>query len=150
MLDSSFNKNIRGLFKKIAYEMFIVNVNNKYSCTCNDSSSNIGKPDCPKCLGFGKRIRIRKIRGVVQAYEVSVRLSEMVNKAAVNKYYFEAAVGEVNSGDAIVRKNDVDIIQYVKEYRSDSNDPIYFEGGSSPKKTDLTIFLKNFKNIVEG
>lgn len=130
--------------------MYIINLNEKYTCTCNDVASNNGKPDCPRCLGFGKKIKIRKIMGVAQADEVSVRLESMANKAAVTKYFFDADIGDIKSGDAIVRVNEVDILQYVKVYRSDSNDPLYYECGSAQKKTDLTVFLRNFKKIVEG
>lgn len=149
MLNKSFNKKVCKIIETIAFPMYVIMLDDK-DCTCLDQHE-IADKDCPKCLGIGKRIHIKKITGAMEPDEVSIRLSGQQQKTASSYYYFDAKkVSErtIKEGNYIVRDNEVDILQSPKKYRSDSNAVIYFYVEGVNKKTNLDTFLNNFYKLV--
>ena len=97
------------------------------------------------------KIEIRKIDGVLEPDELAARMIGDNEKISYNLYYFNADKVEksyINVGNIIVRDNEVETLQALRTYRSDSNKPIYYYVKAIPKKDNLSIFLKNFYKIV--
>lgn len=150
MLNPSFNRGIKGIIQKLAYPMYIVIRQPELKCTCVDQHE-IADPDCPKCLGTGRKIRIRKIKGVMEPEDVSTGLNNKQQKVGSNRYYFDAddvTNDMMQQNNLIVREDEVDILQNPKKYRSDSNKVIYYHCEAAFKKLNRGTFLKNFKRLV--
>jgi hypothetical protein len=150
MLDPSFNKKIRKIIHKLEYKMYVVILDKKMACTCRDVNDT-PNPDCPKCLGTGHRVKVKRITGVMEPDEVSLRLEGQQQAAPSNYYYFDAdkvPKEAVAAGNIIVREDEADILQGAKKYRSDSNRVIYYYTEAVPMKSNIKLFLKNFYNLV--
>lgn len=152
MLNKSFNKNILKIIDKLSYPMYIVCLDKRYKCPCLSQHENADK-NCTKCLGTGYKIKIKKIEGVMEPDEVSVRLSGSQQKMAVNNYYFNAKKVDgslIKPDNLIVREDEVDIVQDPKKYRSDSNNVIYYYVEGVKLRSYKNTFLKNFYNLIGG
>ena len=151
MLDPSFNRGIRGIIHLLQFPMYIVIRNMKYSCPCVDRSDT-ADPNCPLCLGTGYKIKIRKILGALQPDTDSFRITEK-KSVVMNQYFFDSenVTNEMMQHDnIIVRDNEVDILDQPKEFRSDSNDVIYYYANAQGKKVYKEEFLRNFWKLVKG
>ncbi len=149
MLNPSFNKNIKGIIKKLNFPMYCVILDKRYVCTCRDEN-NTPDAGCPKCLGTGYKIKIRKIVAAMEPESESSR-TKGVAKTTTNTYYFDADtvppdVPQIDN--RIVREDEVDILMYPRKYRSDSNKVIYYYSASAPLRTHKHIFLENFWKLV--
>jgi len=152
MLDHSFNKKIRAIIHKLEYPMYVVIRDKSMYCPCRDANDT-PDPDCPKCLGTGNKIKIKKITGVMEPDEVSLRLEGQQQAAPSNYYYFDAEKvpkETVLAGNIIVREDEADILQGAKKFRSDSNKVIYYYEEAVPIKSNIKLFLKNFYNLVRA
>lgn len=147
----SFNKAIQNIIAKVEYPMYIVQQDYRYTCTCNDIASKQGKPDCPKCLGTGYKIKIRKIKGVWQPEEITIRIDSMPNNVSSGVYYFrEQGYLNVEEGNVVIRDSDnIEIIQKPKRYYSDSNDEIvYYQCTCVKKRNFRDKFWEMFTKII--
>ena len=149
MLNPSFNRNIKGIIKKLNFPMYCVVLDKRYVCTCGDENN---QPDagCPKCLGTGYRIKIRKVVAAMEPETESSR-TKGVARTTTNDYYFDADTTPPdvpNIDNLIVRDDEVDILMYPRKYRSDSNKIVYYYCASAPKRTHVKEFLKNFWKLV--
>lgn len=150
MLDKSFNRGIRNIITILEYPMYIVARDIRYRCPCMDHN-DVPDPGCKKCLGTGYKIKIKKVLGVMEPDEVSVRLSGQQQKIASNYYYFNAEKVKdeyVQPGNIVVREQEADILQSPKKYRSDSNKVIYYYVEAVNMKSNRDLFLKNFWKLV--
>ena len=150
MLNPSFNRNVKQIIQKLAYPMYIIIRDQHLKCPCIDNTDT-ANPDCPKCLGTGKKIKIKKIKGVLEPEDVSTGLNNEQRKVGSNKYYFDSndVTDEMmQQNNLIVRDDEVDILQNPKKYRSDSNKVIYYHCEAVLKKLNRVTFLKNFRKLV--
>lgn len=150
MLDSSFNNGILKIIDTLAFPMYVISIGSDV-CTCVNAEHS---PDinCPKCLGTGHRIRIRRIAGAMEPDDVSIRLNTSPNSSTCNYYYFNArkvSGNFIKQGNIIVRDNEADILQTPKMYRSDSNKVIYYYCQAIPMKNNLRQFMASFRKVVE-
>ena len=132
--------------------MYVIIRDKSMACTCRDTTDT-PDPDCPKCLGTGNRIKVKRITGVLEPDEVSLRLEGQQQAAPSNYYYFDAdkvPKEAVRAGNIIVREDEADILQGAKKYRSDSNRVIYYYTEAVPMKSNHRLFLKNFYNLVRA
>ena len=150
MLNPSFNKKIQAIIKKLNFPVYVVVLDKHYKCTCVDMNN---QPDasCPKCLGTGYKIKIRKTVAAMEPDDVSVRLNGTSDKIASNCYYFDASTvpSDVPQTDnLVIRDDEVDVLLSPKLYRSDSNKVIYYYCEAVDKKANRELFLKNFRKLV--
>lgn len=151
MLTPSFNRNIKGIIKKLNFPVYVVVLDKRYVCTCRDEN-NVPDPACPKCLGTGYRIKIRKCLAAMEPEDEN-GLIRNEGKRVMNSYYFDADTTPrevVQIENIIVRDDEVDILMYPKLYRSDSNKVIYYYCPSAEKRTHKDVFLENFWKLVGG
>lgn len=146
MLNKDFNKNILDIINTVAFDLYCINLDKKYACSCVDGSTKQGDVGCKKCLGIGYKIKIRKVKGHIQ-YSTSdtVRIGTMYNFTA----YIPYSGFKIKADDYIVFNNEtVGIIQTSKPFFSDTGTPIYYSCIVTPKKQYNNIFIKNFLSIV--
>lgn len=150
MLNPSFNRKIQGIIKKLNFPVYVVVQDKNYQCTCVDMN-NQPDPSCPKCLGTGHKIKIRKVLAAMEPDDVSVRMNGSSQKVASNYYYFDASTTPKDvpqTDNIIVRDDEVDVLLSPKLYRSDSNRVIYYYCEAVDKKANRGLFLRNFWKLV--
>lgn len=143
----SFDNNILKVLDKCSYEMFVVQQEFDIDCTCVDFTTKQPKDSCEKCLGTGKKIKIKKIMAVSQSNKVSVRGTGVSEIVTTSKYYMKPDY-PVYPENIIVDYDIVDVIQRTEHMRSDNHAPVYYRCEANPKKSNSKIFLKNFNKIV--
>ena len=151
MLHRSFNRNLHKLLKKVEWQMYLVNIDNNYKCTCLGEKVNEGDINCPKCLGTGHRIKIRKINAVKQPYKASSRSSGGGTSLSnvVTKYYIDAKYGPVCLGDLLIHGNEIDVVKFVRTWRSDSSTNQYYECSAVLKKYNGNTVIENFNKLIK-
>lgn len=151
MLHRSFNRGLQRLIKKVEWPMYIVNVDRNFRCSCLDKRSNQGKPECPLCLGTGYRIKVREVKAVKQPYTSSNRGggTTVSLQGVANVYYMSAKEGEAKLGDFMVHGNEIDVIKYVRKFRTDSPDLQFYEMPAVLKKYENERFLDGLKKILK-
>lgn len=127
--------------------MFFVRRDDRVRCVCIDSTSKQPFPGCPKCLGTGRKIEIRKVRAARQNSKVSFRGAGVSETASGSVYYLKVDAAP-REGDLFVDGSDVDVVQRCDVKRSDDRLPIYFRCETVPQKSNKTLFLQNFREIV--
>lgn len=151
MLHSSFNRNLHKLIKKVHWDMYLVNVNRNYTCTCLNTNSNSANPGCPKCLGTGHKVSIKKIKAIKQPYAANSKSGGGNNSlgGVYNKYFMESQNGPISIGDYIVHNNEIDSIKTYRTYRVDSSQEQYYEIFATLKRYNNKEFFNNFNKIVK-
>ena len=142
-----FDENILKLIDLLEYDMYIVEPNPKIDCVCKDYDTKQGNPLCPRCLGTGQKIKIRKIKGVRQPDETP---NENTRVTTEKGWYFFKDQYKVHCGELLVWNNTVEKITEVNQYCSDSNMPVYYNCAVSRKKSDIRPFLVNFYRAIRG
>ncbi len=139
---------IRQVIKDLSYEMYAVQQYNDIHCTCVKVASENGDTNCPKCLGMGHKIVIKKIKGVKQSTEqASFRNRGMSEKVMTPVFFFDAAY-PVKMGNLIVDGDEIYVIQDVARKMTDKGKTVYFRCTSAPLKAREKIVLENFHKIV--
>ena len=142
-----FDENIIRLIDMLEYDMYIVQLNPRVDCTCKNYDTKQGHPFCPRCLGTGQKIKIRKIKGVRQPDNLSY---ESMGITSEKGWYFFKNDYKVHRGDLLIWNNEVEEIVKVDRYCSDSNTPVYYYCEVVPKKSDTRVFLRNFYRAIGG
>ena len=142
-----FDENILAIIDLLEYDMYIVQPDFKINCVCKDYDTKQGNPLCPRCLGTGQKIKIRKIRGVRQPDDGLYSGA----RATVEKswYYFKNDY-KIRPGDYLIWNNRIEKVVEVDPYCSDSNMPVYYFCEAERKKTDVRPFLVNFYRAIRG
>lgn len=144
---NSFDKGILNILNKVSYEMFVIQQEFTIECSCVDFTTKQAKDNCPKCLGTGKKIRIKKVMGASQNRKTSFRVVNVGETATTSAYYLKADI-PIYQDNILVNGTDVDIVQRVEKLRSNHLVPVYFKCVASPKKVNTRIFLQNFNKII--
>ena len=142
-----FDENILALFDLLEYDMYIVQPDPKIDCVCRNYETKQGDPMCPRCLGTGHKIKIRKIKGVRQPDDNTNKGNKVTTEEC---WYFFRNQYQVHAGDLIVWNNRIEKIVKVERYCSDSNMPVYYHCDAVRKKTDTRPFLVNFYRAIRG
>lgn len=143
----SFDENILKILNKCAYKMFIVQQDADINCSCLNFTTKQAVDSCPKCLGTGKKIYIKKIAAVSQNNKTSFR-GTGAGEIATTSTYFAKGDTPIYQDNIIVNGNEVDVVQRVNAMRSNGPSPVYYRCESNPKKTNIKTFLQNFNKII--
>ncbi|WP_312339205.1 hypothetical protein [Anaerospora hongkongensis] len=142
-----FNSSILKVLNKVSCEMFVVQQEFKIDCSCVNFTTKQAVICCPKCLGTGKKIRIKKIKGVSQNSKVSIRLQSVGEKATTRVYYVKGNT-PIYQDNIFVNGMEVDVVQRLEKIRGDHQVPLYYKCVTTPKKVSIQTFLQNFNKII--
>ena len=142
-----FDENILKIIDMLEYDMYVVQPNQNVDCVCKNFDTKQGHPRCPRCLGTGQKIKIRKVRGVRQPDNLSY---DSMGITTEKGWYFFKKDYKIRRGDLMVWNNEVEEVVKVDRYCSDSNIPVYYYCEVVPKKADNRVFLTNFYKAVGG
>lgn len=143
------DKGILSIIKKFEYDMFVVNVNQDILCVCRDFTTKQGDPNCKLCLGTGKKIKIRKARAASMDSSASFKNYGMDEKSLATIFYMDPKY-IINDGDLIVDGDTPMIANRVEKKRGTNKERIYNQCFCITMKTSPTVFIKNFKEIING
>lgn len=144
-----FNDGIKRIIEKFSYSFLIVQQNEKVICTCVDFTTKQADPHCPKCLGTGHKIKIKKIRGASEDSKGSFRLSGNSDTAVMTVFYIDAKY-PVYDKNVIVDGDEVYMVNRLERKKTTNKELVYYKVYCNPKKTNTKSFLKNFNRIVNG
>lgn len=144
-----FNQNILEIIERYSYEFFVVKTNQNINCTCVSFETKQSSPACPKCLGTGKKITIKKISGASQETPVpsAMRYS---NEVIMARNYYVKYNYPMTDTDMIVDKGEVYSVYRVRPNLGFHGERVYQKCLCAEKKFDTEIFLKNFNSIIRG
>ena len=142
-----FDRSIKKILEKYAYDVYLVQQDFAVKCVCVDLATQQAKPDCPKCLGTGKKIMIKKIKAAGQNAQVSIRTYN-TNEFITTGVYFIDAKYPVRYDNILVDGNDVHVIQKVDKNNTEDGNNIYQKCDTVYKKSNVIEFLKNFHAII--
>lgn len=142
-----FDENIIALIDMLEYDMYVVQPDPSIDCVCKNYDTKQGDPRCPRCLGTGQKIKIRKIKGVRQPDNIAY---ESMGITTEKGWYFFKNDYKVHRGDLLIWNNEVEEIVKVDRYCSDSNMPVYYYCEVVRKKADVRPFLLNFYRAIRS
>ncbi len=141
---------LRKVVKKFSYPIWFIIRDEDIDCPCMDFTTKQADPNCDKCLGLGKKIRVLRANAAHQVEDISQRGEGMgFSEKAVNSQYYSLNPVDAFPGDIIVDNMDVDVIQRTYAERTNHTDAVYYRFDTTPKKTGVKAFLKNFDRLLE-
>lgn len=143
-----FDKNIQKVIKQFSYDMWIIYRDQKVKCTCVSSVTNQPKSNCHKCLGTGRKIKIRKINAARQPFRVSISGQGVATEYAIYSTYYTLDNVKVHPNDILIDNSSVDVVQDSYEERSNHSEPTYYRIMTAPKKSNKEIFLAMFRKVI--
>lgn len=149
-MQPSFDNNIKKVITKFSYQMWIIYRDQSIKCSCVNSTTNQADAKCNKCLGTGRKIKIRKILAAKQPFRVSITGEGVGTEYSLYSTYYTLDNIHANPRDILVDNNDIDVIQDCYEERSNHYEPVYYRYMTAPKKSNKELFLKMFNKIIKG
>lgn len=147
---SLFNDGIMNMIEKYSYDAFMVNQNTNVKCICINPSTKEPDPNCKKCLGTGRKIKIKKVR--LSSDNTDVAGSKQMIRESVDilitQVYYLPAKYKFSKDDIIVDGDDAYIVYQSSTGQSDHGEVIYNKIMAVDKKYDQTKFMDNFNEIV--
>lgn len=145
---TKFNGKIQNIIDRFAYEMYFIKRNTDIKCTCITHETDQANVDCPKCLGTGFKVTIRKIKAAAQETKLPPTLRN--DKFLVARAFFVAADIKTEKGDLIIDKDTPYMILDKQELISfEGTNPITKVDGVK-KKFDSKVLIKNFNAIINS
>lgn len=144
-----FNNNILNTIKEFEKSMFLIQQDESRYCTCMDINTLEGNPNCPKCLGMGYKIKIKKIKAARQDTELPDALRPTSEILLSTILYMDNKYGKLKRDNIIVDNQDVFYIYQPKQERGFNSKDLYQKAFGLAHKI-LPTFYVNFNKIIKG
>lgn len=146
-----FDDNIRKAVQKWQYPVWFIIKDNDVDCPCVDFTTHQPDPNCKKCFGTGKKVKIRRMNAAHQNNRVSMRGEGIgAGELDVIGVYYTLQNAKASEKDMILDGDCLDVIQHYYPMRSDHSDPIYYKYEMAPKKTNVKLTIDNIKSVLRG
>ena len=142
------NSGIIDMIDRHAYECYYVRRIPNTMCTCVNHATKQANPDCPKCLGLGRKIEIGNIWTAAQDTKLPPTFRSE-NFVVVRNYYMQNIPGLAEE-DYIIDNGFAFKIFEIKEHISLEGTIPYHMMNAAKKKFDSDLFMKNFNNIINA
>lgn len=147
-LSSKLNNKILDIIEKHSYYMYYIKKNPKVRCTCINHETKQANPMCPKCLGIGYKITIKKVKAAGQDTKLPPTFRS--DKFVVARNFFLDSNIECKEDDMIVDRDIPYIILEIQNLISLEGTIPYSKASAVRKKFNTDVFIKNFNNIVQA
>lgn len=144
-----FNQTVLRIIDQFSHPFYHIQLDESFKCICHTAGTSQPDPKCPRCLGTGYRIKIKKIEGAVQESGIPLTSKEASSFSMTSNYYISQKYN-VRRKDLIVDGDEAFVIDAVKVYRSFGGQKIYSKVSAVPKKFDSDIFTTNFNKLIGG
>lgn len=146
-MKDSFNEKIKEIIDLHAYELYYIKRDSKIVCSCIKHETKQADPACPKCLGTGRKITIRKFKGAAQDTKLPPTFRS--DRFIVARSFFVKDEIDMVKDDIIVDGNTPYIVLEVQELIGLGGSIPYRKTNGVKKKFDTEIFMKNFESIIK-
>jgi hypothetical protein len=143
----AFNNNIKRIIEKFSYDFFVIQQDFNIDCSCKNFTTKQADPTCPKCLGTGHKIKVKKIRGASEDRKATFRNSGLDEQTLAYHYYIDAKY-PISEQNIIVDGDEVMIAYRIEKKKTANREHVYTKVAAHKKKSDIKIFMKNFSKIV--
>lgn len=147
-MTAKFNKRILDMIDRFSYNMHLVKRNKNIKCTCVAHESDQARPDCPKCLGTGNKITIKKFKGASQDTQLPPTFRSD-NFVVARNFYMPINI-DLSEDDFIVDKDNPYMAIEIQELIGLEGTIPYKKASCVKKKFDATVFMKNFNAIINS
>lgn len=145
----TLNKGIMNIIDMYANDQYVVNRDENVRCTCTEHSTSQADIHCPRCLGTGYKITIRKIKVATQDTKLP-STSFKGNSLIVTRNFFVPRKYLIQKDDIIVSYGIPFFVVEIQEMFSLEGSIPYNKATAIKKQFDANIFMSNFKNIITG
>lgn len=129
------------------YEGDLLAVNRlEAQCLCATAITAEPSPSCPHCLGTGRKIRLQKIKGVVQESNGPSTMRR-VTDCVITKEIFVDEKYQVQIEDLIIFNQEVFKIFEIKTFRLTDNQPVYRILYATPLKYDSHYVIQHLAKL---
>jgi hypothetical protein len=135
---------------QFAYPMFLVKVNPQLDCPCVTSPGGDADPGCVLCLGTGKKITIRKIKGLSQNSKAVFRTAQnnVKNESSNMPFFYVLPKYPVAIDDMFVENDSIFIATRVDPKKCEKGNVAYYYCETAPKKAHQAKILANFRSLI--
>ena len=145
-MEEMFNNSILKIVERFSYNFFIVQQDFGINCTCVNFDTKQADPACPKCLGTGKKITIRKIRGASADSGIPQTIRTQGDFLIAKTYYIPCSTPIADNN--IIVDDGAWPVYKTQNLRSFGGGNIYQKCLTVSKKSNEHLFLDNFYKIV--
>lgn len=148
-MDKFDNAIIRDV-KKWSYPIWFITKDESVDCPCVNFDTHQADPNCTKCFGLGKKVKLRRMNAAHQNNRISVRGEGMgTGETSVIGVYYTLKDAKASIADYILDGSELDVIHHFYPMRSDHSEPIYYKYETSPKKTNRARTIKNIQDTLK-
>lgn len=141
-----FNNGIMEIIERCSYDFYVIQRNLKIRCVCVEHSTDQADPNCPKCLGTGYKIVVRKVRGATQ--DTNTPPTYRADSFLTARNIWVPSKIKLKNDDLVVDGEFVyKILDYQRAIGLEGTLPYNLYLGTV-KKFDAGVFMENFLNIV--
>ena len=83
----AFNQMFLNMIDQFSHAFYHIQLDKSFKCTCYKEGTAQPDPKCPKCLGTGYRIKIRKIYGAAQESGIPLTSKEKTSFSMTSNYF---------------------------------------------------------------
>lgn len=147
MNNDNFHKGIEDAIKKCSYEFYVVHADLAVDCSCMKQATAQPDAACKRCLGIGKKIKIRKTEGASNnVLKGTATLG--VTSSRVTKTYFILNNFLPNEKDLIIDDNEVYYVHRSERRRALGGVYTHSEIAAIKQTNKHNTVLKNFYEIL--
>lgn len=145
--ENNFRNSIQEIIELFTHKVYLISRDTTVMCPCINYETKQAFEDCNKCLGTGHRIKIKNIE-VASQYAEMPSANRPNENATMGKSYFTHPKYKVNYLDMIIDKNEVYIINKVKDMAAFKNEIVYRQCIGYQKRNASELFLNTFNSII--
>lgn len=145
--ENSFNNNVKEIIDLLSYDVYIIRQDYDVKCSCVNYDTKEGDINCPKCLGTGYKIRIKKISVASQETDVPTPTTKSFDSAIARMYYTKDNI-HIDYGNIIVDNGNPYTVHRKKDYTSFLNEKVYTKFVAIEKRNNPKIFMNLFNQTM--
>lgn len=130
-----------------SYNFWVINRIEGIDCKCVDNTSKEPNTHCKLCLGLGKKIKIRKVKGVSRETKEFESLRAEFPTVTPKIFYIKTKF-PINKQDLIIDEEDIYTV-YATQFHRGLNGEYKFTRCVCPSvKINRDKILRNFKEVL--
>lgn len=148
-MDSKLFKNkILKMIEECSSNFFLVEQDKRIQCSCLNHTTRQPNASCPKCLGTGYKVIIKKSRGACwEEMKGGATLSSKTSRI-VRTYYMDAKYS-IAENNLIIDRNEVYYVYRIAVMRGLDGEITHKQVTSVLKSEEHDKILKNFMKVID-